>query len=389
MTPPLRIAFLCTGVEIFNRGIESFFREAYDGLRGPLASMGIEARLFKGGGRSIPERGETRVWCLPRTGRLASLVGKPVRRRPYVVEQLTFLPGMIRHVRRLRPDVIFYSDFDIARRLYRWRRHIGVPYRLLYSNGAPMHPPFGDTDFVQQVAPLYYEEAIAAGEPGGIQTHVPYGMTVPTGDPDASTEGQLAARRRLDLPTDRKILLSVGAINDYHKRMDYTIRECARIKNATGTNPPFLVLLGSIEPETARMVALADELLGTQNYVVRSVPYAQVSDYYRAADVFVLSSLKEGFGRVYLESLVHGLPTIGHDHPVIRYVLGEVGRIADLATLGTLAGVLVEELGRPRDPALMARRRASVRDRFAWDRIAPAYAAMFRQAAATSIPAWK
>ena len=183
VTPPLRIAFLCTGVEIFNRGIESFFREAYDGLRGPLASMGIEARLFKGGGRSIPERGETRVWCLPRTGRLASLVGKPVRRNSYVVEQWTFLPGAIRQIRKHRPDVIFYSDCDIARRLYRWRKQIGVPYKMLYSNGAPMHPPYGEVDHVQQVAPFYFDEAMTAGEPPGKQTLVPYGISVPAGDP--------------------------------------------------------------------------------------------------------------------------------------------------------------------------------------------------------------
>ena len=33
-SPSIRVLFSCTGVGVFNRGIESFFREAFDGLRG-------------------------------------------------------------------------------------------------------------------------------------------------------------------------------------------------------------------------------------------------------------------------------------------------------------------------------------------------------------------
>src|SRR4051812_45739767 len=67
--PRLNVFFICTGVGIYNRGIESFFREAYDGLRVPLERDGITARLFKGGESDVPERREKRLWCLPRTGK--------------------------------------------------------------------------------------------------------------------------------------------------------------------------------------------------------------------------------------------------------------------------------------------------------------------------------
>src|SRR5213079_920533 len=96
----LNVFFICTGVGIYNRGIESFFREAYDGLRLPLERDGITARLFKGGEADVPERREKRLWCLPRTGKASALIGKILRRPPYAVEQMTFLPGIIRQIRR-------------------------------------------------------------------------------------------------------------------------------------------------------------------------------------------------------------------------------------------------------------------------------------------------
>jgi glycosyltransferase involved in cell wall biosynthesis len=233
-------------------------------------------------------------------------------------------------------------------------------------------------DHIQQVAPPHYNEALAAGEPPNKHSLVPYGIRVPDGDPDTDLAAVETVRRSLGLPLDRKIVLSVGAINSHHKRMDYTIREVAALP---ANRRPYLVMLGAFEDETRQMLALADELLGREHHAIRSVPYSEVTDYYLAADAFVLSSLKEGFGRVYLEALIHGLPTIGHDDPVISYVLGDAGIKADLARPGGLTGLLTGVLSTSRDPAAAAARRASVGARFAWERLAPQYAAMFRRCA--------
>ncbi len=59
---PLRVLFCCTGVGILNRGIELFFREAFDNLH---AVAGLQARLLKGGGPSSEL--EQVVRCIPRT----------------------------------------------------------------------------------------------------------------------------------------------------------------------------------------------------------------------------------------------------------------------------------------------------------------------------------
>jgi 1,2-diacylglycerol 3-alpha-glucosyltransferase len=251
---------------------------------------------------------------------------------------------------------------------------------------------------VQQVAPLYLEEALAAGEPPERHRMVPYGVNVPTGVPEANESSRDGLRRTLNLPIDRKIVLSVGWIATQHKRMDYVVNEVAALRFATA-NPsvggseirgekselnPYLVLLGAIDAESDAVISLARERLGEDGFTVRSVPYEEVADYYRAADVFTLASLQEGFGRVFLEALIHGLPVIAHDHLVMRFVLGGEGTLADLSKPGELAKHLEIELRESRSDEIAARRRESVRARFSWPALAQQYRDMFYDCA--SIP---
>jgi 1,2-diacylglycerol 3-alpha-glucosyltransferase len=368
---PVRVLFCCTGVGIFNRGIESFFREAFDGLK---KAPGIDAWLIKGAGESVDR--EIPVWCLPRTGQPARWLGRLFNRSAYAAEQWSSFFPVVRQIRRLRPQVIFYSDANLGFQLFFRRRWIGVPYRLLYSNGAPVSPPFDRTDFVQQVAPFYHAEALGFGEPATKHFMVPYGIQVPPA-PENDAFAKKALRMRLQLPLDRQVVLSVGAINRYHKRMHYVVEELARLSPPR----PFLQILGAMDEESGEVMALADRLLGRENYSAKSVPYGQVFDYYRAADVFVLASLQEGFGRVYLEALMHGLPVIAHRHPVMEYVLDDAGRLGDLSRAGELSNLLSQALQRPSDVETVRSRWESVRRRFSWPELAPHYRQMFSQAA--------
>jgi glycosyltransferase involved in cell wall biosynthesis len=366
----IKVLFCCTGVGIFNRGIESFFRESFDGLKD--AMPGVECRLIKGAGPSF-EREKT-VWCIPRTGKLADFLGRLIRRNAYVVEQWSSFPAIVLQIIKIKPDVIFYSDSNLGFQLYRWRRWIGVPYKLLFSNGGPIHAPFVRTDHVQQVAPLYLEEALQAGEPMEKHSMVPYGIDAgPPPKIDAEQKGQI--RRKLGLPVERPIVLSVGWIAKQHKRMDYLIREVASMPAPR----PFVQLLGAIDEESAEIIELGNLLLGPENFSVKSVPYSQVGDFYQAADCFVLASLKEGFGRVYLEALKHGLPTIAHRFPVMDFVLGDVGIQGDLNREGVLSKLLFEQISNISDQSSVKNRWKSVRDRFSWEVLTIEYAKMFHQ----------
>ena len=144
---------------------------------------------------------------------------------------------------------------------------------------------------------------------------------------------------------------------------------------------PFLQLLGAIDENSEEIIGLAEKLLGCGNYSIKSVPYEEVADYYKASDCFVLGSIKEAFGLVYIEALMHGLPVVAHDHSVIKYVVGDLGIFGDLSKEGSLAGMLLEALKISNSESMMRRRWESVRDRFSWPVLALKYAEMFRDVA--------
>ena len=366
---PVRVLFSCTGVGIFNRGIESFFRDAFDGLKN---TPGLDAWLIKGAGerkdREIP------VWCLPRTGRPARWMGSLLNRNCYIAEQLSSFFPIVRQIRRLRPQIIFYSDANLGFQLFFKRKWIGVPYRLLFSNGGPGFPPFDRTDFVQQVAPHYYTQALDFGEPVSKHFMVPYGIRIPPA-PVCDAEAKCRLRARLRLPLDRPVVLSVGWISPRHKRMHYVVEEIARLSPPR----PFLQMLGAMDESSSDVMELADRLLGPEGYSARSVPYEEVFDFYKASDVFVLASLQEGFGRVFLEAMMHGLPTIAHRHPVMEYVMGGEGVLGDMSCPGELAGLLARELENKQNGEAGSRRWESVRRRFSWPELAPHKSKMFRE----------
>jgi 1,2-diacylglycerol 3-alpha-glucosyltransferase len=374
---PLRVLFCCTGVGILNRGIESFFREAFDHLH---AAPGLEARLVKGGGP--PSEFERAVPCIPRTSRLAAAIGTAVRRNAYVAEQWSSFLPVVRQIRQFRPGVVFYSDANLGFLLYWFRRWIGVPYRLLFSNGGPCQPPFVRLDFVHQVNPVCLEQALCAGEPAAKHIMVPYGLRVGPPPDGVAPAPRRALRERLGLPADRPVVLSVGWISRAHKRMHYVVEEVARLPAPR----PFLMLLGAMDRSSDEIVRLAHERLGPDGFTARSVPYDEVAQYYAAADCFVLASLSEGFGRVFLEALAHGLPVIAHRHPVMAYVLGEHGILTDLSVDDVLARHLRQVLARPADGRAMRQRWESVRRRFDWEILAPEYRRMFRRAACDPLP---
>lgn len=364
----VRVLFCCTGLGILNRGFESFARDAFDGLRN---TADLDIWLIKGKGdrteREIP------VWCLPRTGRTARWLGRLFNRSAYAAEQWSSFFPIVRQIRRLRPHVIFYSDANLGFQLFFRRKWIGVPYRLLFSNGGPVGPPFDRTDFVQQVAPFYHTEALEYGEPASKHFMVPYGIKMPAA-PVCDPALKRKLRIQLEMPLDRPVVLSAGWISRQHKRMHYLVEEIARLPQPR----PFLQMLGAMDESSREIIELAERVLGRGGYSAKSVSYEQVADFYRAADVFVLASLQEGFGRVYLEALMHGLPVIAHRHPVMEYVLNGNGIFGDLSQPGILAQLLSRHLESQEEHEAVQHRWDSVRTRFGWQTLASQYYRMFR-----------
>ncbi len=366
---PLRVALLCTGIDRHRGGVETFFEECFQGLRD---TEGLDLRLCRGPGATGAN--EYALPCIPRNTRLARWLGRVIRRDGYVVEQLTAFPAFCRFIRKWRPDVIFYSDSNHGFQLFEWRKQIGVDFKLLFSNGGPCRPPFSRTDYVHQVAPLYLEVALESGEPESKHVMVPYGINVPSQPPGLDELERRALRRRLGLPEERMIVVSVGWISHHHKRMDYVIEEVATMEEKR----PFLAMVGRMDESSSAIIRLARERLGEDGFVAVSVPYDHVADYYRVADAFVLGSLVEGFGRVFLEALCFGLRCFVHDHPVMRYVLADEGRYGDFTQAGSLRRLLDNAVSETDSQASQIRRWNMVRERFDWHSLRSQYAEMFR-----------
>ena len=140
-------------------------------------------------------------------------------------------------------------------------------------------------------------------------------------------------------------------------------------------------LLGNAEPQSPPIVRLGTEALGADGFRSATVPQSEIAAYYRAADVLVLASLKEGFGRVYVEALSHGLPCLAHDYPVARSVLGEYGLFGDFSAPGALAE-LIRGLRLAEESVTAKRaRHQSAYDRFSWERLRERYVDMIQRCA--------
>lgn len=364
----VKVWLLCPGLGHVRRGFESFSRECFDALAPDPA---LDMTLLSGGGPR--RRGEVRLWTLPRGTAFAARLARLTGQSAYFLEQLTFMASLAPRLAAGRPDVVFLSDFCLAHFVWHWRRVTRARFKILFSNGGPTHPPFPRWDHVHQVAPAHVQAACAAGEPLSKQSLVPYGIGMPTVLPELSPDARADLRRALGLPPpDRPLVLSVGVLNKAHKRMDYLVRELS----ALPAPRPFLVLLGQTDSETAEVRALAEELLGADGFLLRSVPGDQVPQYYQAADIMVLASLWEGLGRVLPEAQSYGLPCLAHDHEVQRFALGEYGLYGDFSQPGALTRLLAEALQDGPAPALRRARHQSAYERFSWALLRPRYVEM-------------
>jgi glycosyltransferase involved in cell wall biosynthesis len=365
---PARVLLACSGLEHAHRGYESFARECFDRLRDdPLLDMW----LVKGSGPSGDR--ERSVPSLKRDGAVVQALSR-VRGTPIHVEQLAFGFSLQPEILRLKPDVIYFSEWFTGVALNALRRFNRQQYALVLSNGSMAPEGFEPFDRVHQHTAPALEYVLDRGADPNKHILLPVAFNVPDSVPTA--DERRALRGRLELPADRTIVISVAALNSWHKRLDYVIREIARLPEPR----PFLLLVGQPEAETDALRKLAAECLGDDGHSIRTVTRSEVDNLVRASDFFVLGSLAEGLPRALVEAMAHGLPCLAHDYSVARFALGEHGLLADFTQPGALAGLLEAHGDRPDDPSEARERQRFVYESFSWDRLAPQYVDMLHGA---------
>ena len=369
---PTRVLLACSGLEHAHRGFESFARECFDTLRDDPR---LDLQLVKGSGPTGDR--ERSVPSLKRDARFARALGRAWRRNPLCVEQLAFAFSLQPEILRRRPDVVYLSEWYTGKGLAALRRFNRQDYATVLSNGSMLGTGFDQFDRVHQHTAPALEYVLARGNDPAKHILLPVAFRIFAEPRIPNADERRALRERLDLPRDRTIVISVAALNRYHKRLDYLITEVARLPEPR----PFLLLVGHPEAETDGLRSLAHELLGEEGHSFRSVPRPEVDLLLDASDVFVLASLAEGLPRGLVEAMARGLPCLAHDYSVAEYATGGHGRLADFTQPEALAGLLQANGTGDHDLARAHERHRFVYESFSWDSLGPRYVDMLCGAA--------
>jgi glycosyltransferase involved in cell wall biosynthesis len=363
---PARVLLACSGLEHTHRGFESFARECFDQLRDEPR---LDLRLIKATG-SDGER-ERAIRAIKRDDRLAKALGR-IWGGPLRVEQAAFAFSLQPEVLRTRPDVIYFSEWYTGVALAKLRRLNRRQYALVLSNGSMAASGFEPFDRVHQHTAPAFDYVLQHGADPAKHILLPVAFDFAPSFEPPTEEERGALRDRFTLPRDRMIIISVAALNRWHKRLDYVIEEVARVPEPR----PFLLLVGAPEAETEGLRRQAQELLGADGHRFATVPRSEVDLLLRASDAFVLASLAEGLPRALVEAMAAGLPCLAHDYAISTYALGSYGYLGDFKQAGSLTRLLEAWPEQAADLTLAHERHRFVYDSFSWDTLRPQYVEM-------------
>jgi glycosyltransferase involved in cell wall biosynthesis len=357
----MRIAIACCGLEHVRRGFESFSQELFNALSGSA-----DVILLKGSGERRSK--EIVIPCLRRD--FLERFMNP--ERAFYWEQITFAIAVLPYLILKRVDIIHYSEGNVGNALARFLRWTGSRVRLLQSNGGPLNPrAFRPETFIHQVCKAGLDQALDFGIPAARMHLIPYGIAV---ERFRATKAREIERQQFGLPQDKFLILSLAALNKEHKRLDYLIREVAALQDAS----VFLCMAGEPTSETPELKELAAKLLPDCHAFI-TVPRAMIPELLASADLFVLTSIHEGFGMVLIEACSAGVPVVCHDSAHFKWILEDAALYTDMAAIGALTATIREASGHQE----MLRRLSAVgRERvescYNWKVLVPRYIEMYR-----------
>jgi len=240
-------------------------------------------------------------------------------------------------------DIIHTADGVAAR----WFRRLGGPLGRkvpLVLNTASSSLRFcGKFEWVETMAPMYLEQASEMGLDTKRWFVNPYWVDTKVFAPPSQAEKD-TLRDTLGIPKESFVVISVGAIDLRHKRMQHIVTEVARLRIKSGEKV-FLIIAGATVGRDTRYVRdFARERLKDGYLVLSDLDRKRMADLYKVGDVFCLASLQELFGMVIIEAMATGLPVIVQSNRVQEWAVGRGGLLIDMQRIGGLADSAAEFL---------------------------------------------
>jgi len=251
-----------------------------------------------------------------------------------------------------------YAGYLIARAL---KKPYTVTIRGTDVNLFPQHPvrrrlihrALSNADRVIAVCQALKEAAVALGVPAGNIVVVPNGVDLAKFFPMNRQE----ARRAVDLPMDRRIVLSVGHLCE-RKGFHLLIEAMPTLLRNVGSDL-LLVIVGGNVFEGDFLTYLKRKVAqgGLENHVLLAGPKPpeELRVWYSAADLFCLASSREGWPNVCFEALACGVPVVATNIWGTPEVIcsPDYGLLVDERTPQALAAGIERGLARPWDSQKM------------------------------------
>jgi len=304
----MKVLFALPGFHRHDRGAETAFISIANGL----AEAGIEVTLM-GSGRARP----TKPYRFIRAASMArenfeSFPALPALRDECAYEELTFVPGLLRHYCPADFDITVtcsypYTNWILRRPTLRGPRppHVFVTQNGDWpasANGSEAR--FFGCDGLVCTNPDFYER----------NRHRWRCQLIPNSvDCDRFRPGE-GRPQEFGLPSGRLVVLMVSALIP-SKRVEVGIDAVANIPDA------HLVIAGD-GPLRQRIDAKAARLLPGR-FTRLSLSAEMMPHLYRSADLFLHLSEEESFGNVFLEAMACGLPVVAHESSRLRWIVGD------------------------------------------------------------------
>lgn len=272
-----------------------------------------------------------------------------------LADNMFFSPNVIDYCQKNRIKCHLYIGTLYSDSSNRIKRGIG---RLMFGRNIAAYkkvPVYAKTPFVRkQLQKLGVDAKLA---PVGLEPE----NLIP------SKRDISAVREKYGIPSDRKVLLYVGRLQEYKRPLEAV--ELLEKLSHDDSSKYFLLMIGSGELESALKDRIKAGNLEQLVKLIGRVPNSEMKDIFRACDYFVNFNRVEIYGMAILEAMANSCPVVAMRAPGPEYII-ENGRSGFLcSSIGEMKGKIISLCGDDNmrtDIITEARRR--VENELTWDK---------------------